>query len=125
MAPSDEGHANRAGTRESAGTETRPISRREGLRLAAAVAALAPGLGVTVGRLWGQEIRTGKLRLAWYATDGREFKEVASQELPERVARLIQSARGPGLLVEWFVLEDGERRRIHSQDLPSVMMKIE
>jgi hypothetical protein len=68
----------------------------------------------------------GKARLAWYTTeDGKTFKELAVQEVPEEVARVATAGRGPRFDVAWTMERDGEKRRVYAQGMPSVMIKVE
>lgn len=102
------------------------VSRRESLKLASALLALGPGLGLALPETLGASEAGGKARLAWYTTeDGKEFKELAVQAVPEEVARIAASRGGPRFEVDWTLDRDGEKRPVYSQGMPAVMLKVE
>jgi hypothetical protein len=96
------------------------------VKLASALLALGPGLGLVLPEALEARGSGGKARLAWYTTeDGKTFKQLAVQEVPEEVARAAAAGRGPRFDVAWTMDRDGEKRRVYSQGMPSVMIKVD
>ena len=94
------------------------VSRRESLRLAAAI-ILGAGLGVPA-ELLGMEPNVARLQLKFYkaASDGGSL--VGSMELTDAVTSFIGSAAGARAQLKWY---DWESRELGTMGIPSMIQE--
>ena len=96
------------------------ISRRDSLKIAAAVVALGHCLGLPAALI--AETTSARLELKYYRSSGREAELLHSEELAGPVLELLQQGGVKELEMKWF----GNGRQLGGFRLPAeVQLKVE
>lgn len=106
------------------------LTRRESLKLASAALALATGLGIPLRAFAERPESAPELLIKWYwaREPGRDAdgRLIHTQEVAERVARLLLSGEPGALQFKWYSTDGRTSKLLGDYYLPSeLQMKVE
>ena len=108
--------------------DTKKLSRREGLQVAAGVLALGAGLGVTrIGE--AQTARKAELadrvQMKWFLPGSdNSLKLVDTVTLPAKVVEAVYAGRGPRFIIKWYRGADSKAAHLADMALPSTVARL-